>query len=104
MWAIFFGSAMAFVDIITFGILKAINLGWVSKALMILPTLLYAVQPWIFSAALNYEGIAIMNLIWNLLSSVFVTIEGVLLFNEKISNIKMVGIVFSFISIYLMSI
>lgn len=52
---------------------------------------------------MNFEGVIIMNLLWDLLSSVVVTFLGLYLFNENISTTKWAGIVLSFISVYLMA-
>lgn len=68
-----------------------------------IPILIYAIQPLIFLQSLNYEGIAIMNIIWNVLSSVFVTLEGIYIFNEKITNTKMLGIILSLPCMYLLT-
>ena len=94
---------MALVDVVTFGIIKSVHLKWISPKFFILPVLFYLMQPFLFLRSLNYEGIAIMNIIWNLLSTVFVTIEGEILFKEVITNRKMAGILLSIVSIYLIS-
>lgn len=98
-----YGTYMATVDVFMLGILKAINLGWVSKRLMFLPTLIYAMQPWVFLTSLNYESLTVMNLIWDVLSDVLVTIEGLFFFQEKVSRTKMLGVGLSLISIFLLS-
>jgi multidrug transporter EmrE-like cation transporter len=43
-----------------------------------------------------------MNLLWDLLSSVIVTIAGCFFFKEEICTTKWVGILLSFVSIYLL--
>jgi multidrug transporter EmrE-like cation transporter len=100
---ILFGSLMASVDVITFGILKSIQLKWISPFYLIAPMLLYGFQPYIFLKSLDYQGVAVMNVLWDLISTVFVTIESKYLFNEIISNRKMLGILLSLVSIYLLS-
>ena len=100
---ILFGSLMASIDVITFGILKSIQLKWISPIYLIAPMILYGFQPYIFLKSLNYQGLATMNVLWDLISTVFVTIESKYLFNEIISNRKMLGIVLSLVSIYLLS-
>jgi len=94
---------MATVDVFMLGMLKAINLGWVSKSLIFLPTLMYAMQPWIFLTSLNYESLTVMNLLWDVISDVFVTIEGLYFFQEKLSRTKMLGVGLSLVSIFLLS-
>jgi len=85
------------------GILKAINLGWISKTLIFLPTLIYAMQPWVFLTSLNYESLTVMNLLWDVLSDILVTVEGLYFFQEKISRTKMLGVGLSLISVFLLS-
>jgi multidrug transporter EmrE-like cation transporter len=94
---------MAFIDVLSFGILKGIHVGWFTQAIIFLPILIYISQPLIFLQSLNYEGIAVMNIIWNVLSSVFVTIEGIYIFNEKITHTKMLGIILSLPCMYLLT-
>lgn len=98
-----YGTYMATVDVFMLGILKAINLGWVSKSLIFLPTLIYAMQPWVFLTSLDYESLTVMNLLWDVLSDVLVTMEGLFFFQEKVSRTKMLGVGLSLISIFLLS-
>ena len=98
-----YGAYMATVDVVMLGILKAINLGWVSKSLIFLPTLIYAMQPWVFLTSLSYESLTVMNLLWDVLSDVLVTMEGLFFFQEKLSRTKMLGVGLSLISVFLLS-
>ena len=98
-----YGTYMATVDVFMLGILKAINLGWVSKSLIFLPTLIYAMQPWVFLTSLDYESLTVMNLLWDVLSDVLVTMEGLFFFQEKVSRTKMLGVGLSLISVFLLS-
>jgi multidrug transporter EmrE-like cation transporter len=94
---------MATVDVFVLGILKAINLGWVSKNLIFLPTLIYAMQPWVFLTSLSHESLTVMNLLWDVISDVLVTVEGLYFFQEKLSRTKMLGVGLSLISVFLLS-
>jgi multidrug transporter EmrE-like cation transporter len=98
-----YGTYMATVDVFMLGLLKAINLGWVSSALIFLPTLIYAMQPWVFLASLKFESLTIMNLLWDVMSDVLVTAMGVLFFKESITRTKMVGVALSFVTIFLLT-
>lgn len=98
-----YGTYMATVDVFVLGILKAINLGWVSKNLIFLPTLIYAMQPWVFLTSLSHESLTVMNLLWDVISDVLVTVEGLYFFQEKLSRTKMLGVGLSLISVFLLS-
>ena len=103
--AILFGFLMAGVDVVGLSLLKMISLGTLKPFIqwMVIPTIVYAFQPWIFVTSLKYESLTIMNLIWDLASDVLVTLTGLLYFKEKVSTKRLIGVVFAFISLALMS-
>jgi len=104
MLPIFFGTLMALVDIMMMGSIKMINQGTLSSSLGIpLSVGLYALEPLIFLKALNYEGMVVTNLVWNLMSDVIVTLQGVFLFGESIKGLRWVGVCMSLFSLGLMA-
>lgn len=98
-----YGTYMATVDVFMLGLLKAIHLGWVSNALLFLPTVIYAMQPWVFLASLKFESLTIMNLLWDMISDVLVTFTGLWFFQEQITRTKLVGVGLSMVSIFLLT-
>ena len=98
-----YGTYMATVDVFMLGLLKAINLGWVSSTLVFLPTLIYAMQPWVFLASLKFESLTVMNLLWDVISDVLVTGMGLFFFKDSITRTKMVGVALSFVTILLLT-
>jgi hypothetical protein len=52
---------------------------------------------------LDTETMTVMNLLWDVLSDVFVTVEGLYFFGEKLSTRKMWGVAFSFLSVFLLT-
>jgi len=62
---------------------------------------LYGLQPLIFLQSLRFETMTVMNILWDLISDVIVTISGIFYFKERISPIKQVALGFAFISIVL---
>ena len=98
-----YGSYMATVDVFMLGILKAISLGWMSKMFIFLPTLIYAMQPWVFLSSLKFESLTVMNLLWDVISDVMVTFTGLYFFGEKLSRTKMLGVALSIVSIFLLT-
>ena len=63
----------------------------------------YALDPLIFFFALKGEGMALMNLVWNLMSNIIVTFVGLVLFKEGVTPMKLIGIVLSFVSLFFMT-
>jgi multidrug transporter EmrE-like cation transporter len=101
---ILIGIFMAFIDVVTFSMIKFVSsnelklLSW-----MILPTILYAAEPWIFLKGLQFERMYVVNLLWNVLSSVLVTLAGIYYFGEKTCMMKNIGILLSILSIFLLT-
>ena len=103
--ALAFGTVMASIDVVMLGIIKSVSLNQ-SKLLrwMIVPTIAYAVQPWIFLESLKFESLIVMNLMWDLISDILVTLVGFFYFKERLGPYKTFGVVLSIFSIALMSI
>jgi len=98
-----YGTYMASVDVFMLGLLKAIHLGWISKIAIFLPTLLYAMQPWVFLSSLKYESLTVMNLLWDVISDLFVTATGIYFFNEKLKTSQMFGIAFGLVAVFFLT-
>jgi multidrug transporter EmrE-like cation transporter len=99
-----FGLLMAGIDVITFGMIKTISLdGTRMIRWMIVPTLFYAIQPWLFLQSLKFETLVITNLLWDVLSDVFVTLMGLVYFGEKLGFYKRIGVVLSLVSVFLLT-
>ena len=98
-----FGGLLALIDAVALPILKGVKSENWPRWLLGIPIGLYALNPVIFFSALGSETLTIMNLIWDLMSDVIVTLIGILFFKEVIPTTKRVGIALSFISLILMS-
>ena len=53
----------------------------------------------VLSKALQYEGIGIVNLLWNIFSTLFGFGIGIFLFKERIHYLQMIGAAFSILGI-----
>lgn len=97
-------SIMAFIDTFVLSGLKEYSLGNV-KWQMIVPIgmFVYSLQPIFFLKAFQYETMTVMNILYDIMSDIFVTSIGLLYFKEKLSNIKKIGLIFGFIAIVLLS-
>lgn len=101
--SLIYGLAMAIIDVFILSMLKAINLGWIKNfAWMGIASVTYAIQPWIFLKSLNIESLTVMNLMWDMLSDVLVTVVGLWYFKEQLTVKKLCGVGLSFVSIYLL--
>lgn len=99
-----FGITMAVIDVFMLGLIKSISAN-VPKLVtwMIVPTIIYAIQPWIFLTSLKYESLVVMNLMWDLVSDLLVTLLGLFYFGERVGPYKKIGVVLSFISLLFLS-
>lgn len=98
-----FGASMATIDAFMLSLLKYISkepkyLSWI-----VLPMMIYALQPVLFYMSLQYETLTVMNLLWDVISDVIVTLVGLLIFKETIGPYKKAGVILSFLSIGLLS-
>jgi len=98
-----FGSLLALMDVFMEPIVKLVSTKSLSLGWMVIPTLAYAVDPWIFLKSLSFEGIAIMNLVWNLVSNIFITFVGLAVFKEQITVLKGIGIALGFVAVICMT-
>lgn len=97
---IFLGTLMALTDVIMMGSAKMIHEGTLSAAIgMPFAVLIYCIEPLLFIKAMNYEGMVVMNLTWDLLSDIVVTLQGVLVFGETINPLRWIGVFTAFIAL-----
>lgn len=96
-----FAGLMALIDAFSLTLLKKISTKALSFSFVPIAMLIYAVQPFIFLEALNFESMTVMNILWDLSSDIIVTFIGIFILGEKIGFRKSIGIVLSFIAIYL---
>lgn len=104
MLPIFFGTILACLDITMMGTVKMVSQGSIAAT----PSLAfsmgsYAIVPLIFLKAMNYEGMVATNLVWNLMSNVIVTLQGVFIFGESIKGLRWLGIAMSFFALVLLA-
>jgi multidrug transporter EmrE-like cation transporter len=98
-----YGTYMGVIDTTMLGLIKGIHLGWFNKSMMVVPTVLYALQPWLFAASMQYESMVVMNLLWDIISDLMVTASGLFFFKEKVSRTKLLGVFLAMIAVVLMA-
>jgi len=98
-----YGLLIAFIlainDVFSFGISKLTYLKTISPTWIIIPVILYTFQLPLFYYGLNYSSMSILNISWNLISNILVTLIGFYYFKEPVNNIEIVGLIFAFLSI-----
>ena len=99
-----FALLMALLDVAMLAIIKSYSIGSIkSVKWMIIPTIAYALQPWIFLKSLSFSSMIAMNLLWDLISDILVTGNGYFVYKESLSRTKMIGVALSIVSIYLLT-
>ena len=77
---IFIGLCLAIIDIISMGTVKDIYLKNIQENWLVFAFLLYGCQILIFYYGLSNTSMAELNLVWNLFSSIVVTLLGIYYF------------------------
>lgn len=101
---VLFGSFMALIDIVMMSTIKMVGIGKISLAVGLPIAIgLYALEPIIFLKAMTYEGMVVTNLVWNLMSNIIVTLQGVFIFGESIKGLRWLGIAMSLVALTLLA-
>ncbi len=98
-----FAATMAGIDSTMLSLIKYISLHQKHVGWLILPMIVYSLQPVLFYLSMQYETLTVMNLLWDVISDVIITCIGLFIFKEAIGPYKKLGVIFSFFSIILMS-
>lgn len=102
--ALLYGTVMALIDTGMLGLVKEVSKDGVkSLAYMIIPTIAYSIQPWVFLSSLKSESMTVMNLMWDLLSDLLVSLVGIFYFGEKIGGMRLGGLILGAISLAMLS-
>jgi len=97
-----FGLAMASVDICMMSVAKLTHLGKIPYLAGLLGSMgIYALQPVLFMKALTFESMIATNLIWNLVSSVVISLIGVFFFKESVKGLRLLAILIALLSLVL---
>ena len=91
---IIIGLSLAIIDIISMGMVKEINIGNLHDKWLSIAFILYGIQMLIFNYGLSKTSMTILNLNWNLFSSIVITLLGIFYFKENITNLETYGIIF----------
>jgi multidrug transporter EmrE-like cation transporter len=100
------GGALSLNDVISFGITKMVYLKQLPYGLwmLLIPTILYGFQISLFYYGLHKTSMTILNIIWNLISNILITLLGIYYFKEKVNSLQSLAIFFALTSIVLFTI
>jgi multidrug transporter EmrE-like cation transporter len=98
-----FATYLASIDSIILPILKAKRLGIITGTWMLpLAAIMYSIQPLVFYQSLSIESMTVMNIMWDVISDILVSIIGIFVFNEYLSPTQLCGLVLSVIGLVLL--
>ena len=95
------GLLLSIFDLFNMGAMKQISLHNFPINTIYLISFLYAIQPWIFLKGLNFTSMTVLNLSWDLLSDILVTLSGLFYFREQLTEYKAFGVMFAVLAIIL---
>ena len=95
-----FGTCMDLLDVIMMTLGKYTSLGKISPTVgLTAATILYSLEPYLFFKSLNYDSLTSMNLIWDLISDILVTLVAVVWFREPINKLRWLAILLAMVSL-----
>lgn len=84
---------MASLDVVVMTLLKLKSTSATTNPYILPLTMaIYSLEPLLFFKALSVKGMAILNILWDSISNILVTLVGAFIFGEKISLINWLGI------------
>jgi drug/metabolite transporter (DMT)-like permease len=102
-YSLFIGFLLTINDLLSFGMCKYIHSNNINIYYLLLPSIMYGFQIPLFFYGLNVSSMTELNIIWNLMSIILVTILGLFYFKEKISGIKTIALFLGLVSLILFS-
>lgn len=98
-----YGVMLAIIDVIVLSLLKMRYLNIIkSDIILIVAFLIYGFQAMIFYKSLHHSTLVQMNLSWDLISDILVTVVGIFLFKESFTQTQKLGIVVALGAIFLL--
>ena len=84
---------LASLDVIIMTLLKLKSISALTSPYILPLTMaIYSLEPLLFYKALSVKGMAILNILWDSISSILIALIGAFIFGEKISLINWLGI------------
>jgi len=103
-----FGAFIAFIlsliGTVSLIVIKKIDSKMISNQWIIIPIVISIITIFLTFIGLKYTSLTVLNMQWNVMSNVIVTLAGILYFNEVHSTYEIIGLTLGFISIMILSI
>ena len=90
---------MALVDTLSLPIVKFVHQGLYGTWMLLVPMILFSLQPLMVYYSLSSINLTSVNIIWDLMSDVFITIIGLYYLKEKLAPTSQVGLILAFVAI-----
>jgi len=90
---------MALMDSVILPMIAYIRNYKLSLNWMWIPSIVYAVQPWIFKYSLGFTSMTVMNLLWDVSSDLIVSFIGIFIMKERLNMYQIMGIILAITSI-----
>ena len=97
---ILFALSLAVIDSISLPLIAKIRKGKYPKTYLIISAVLAAIQVFIFYGAIKYTTMTQMNIMWDVLSDVLVTLVGLFILKETVGINAKLGLFFAAIAIF----
>lgn len=98
---LFYSLILASNDVINMSIVKNISIGLLTQNWLYIAYILYGFQMIIFSKGIQFTGMSILNLTWNLISNIVITLIGLYYFKENVKHLEILGILFAIFALFL---
>ena len=93
MNAILYSTVMASLDVIIMTLLKLKSTSALTSPLILPLTMaIYSLEPLLFFKALSVKGMAVLNVLWDTISTILIAIVGAFIFGEKLNLMNWLGI------------
>ena len=94
---------MAAIDTIVLPMINTIHKHNYDMYFMAIPMIIYALQPLLFKKSLEYGKVAQVNIMWDVLSDVFVTAIAIVFLHERYGMKESIGIGLGILSVALLT-
>ena len=100
-----FALYMSVIDAIVLTLLKSHKIGMV-QGFWVFPFafIVYGFQSIMFYIALSFGSMTVLNVLWDVISDVIVSLIGVYFFGESLNTIQCIGLVLSLVGITLLGV